>query len=64
MVAIKYYVKSALNPIIEHQVRREIAIHSSLSHPSIIDFYGSFEDDLHYYLVLELAAGVGDPPLY
>lgn len=39
------------------QVEREIAIHSSIVHPNIVDFYAAFEDDKRIYLVLEYAAG-------
>jgi len=56
-VALKCYKKSALHAINHAQVSREIAIHSSISHPHIIDFYGSFEDNDVYYLVQEYAPG-------
>ena len=52
-VALKLYVKELLHPVHHHQVRREIRIHSSIRHPNIVELYGSFEDDEHYYLVME-----------
>lgn len=57
-VALKAYIKSELHPINHHQVRREIEIHSSLIHDNIIEFYGWFEDNCHYYIVQEFASGV------
>ena len=39
------------------QLRREIRIMYSLSHPHIIKLYNHFEDDNNFYLVLELAEG-------
>mmetsp|Transcript_14522 Transcript_14522/g.49903 ORF Transcript_14522/g.49903 Transcript_14522/m.49903 type:complete len:347 (+) Transcript_14522:624-1664(+) len=39
-----------------NQVRREIRIHSTLSHPNVINLYASFEDNNSVYLVLEHAA--------
>ncbi|GFR49704.1 hypothetical protein Agub_g11855 [Astrephomene gubernaculifera] len=56
-VAIKMYNKSKLSKLNRRQVEREINIHSSLSHPHIIDFYAAFEDDERIYLVQEYAAG-------
>lgn len=38
-------------------MEREIAIHSSIQHPNIVDFYAAFEDEQRIYLVLEFAAG-------
>lgn len=37
------------------RVRQEIAIHSQLKHPSILELYTFFEDANYVYLVLELA---------
>eukprot|EP00951_Prasinocladus_malaysianus_P008429 scaffold61029_cov24-Prasinocladus_malaysianus.AAC.1 len=56
-VALKIYNKSRLHPINHVQVKREVDLHCSLSHPNIIDLYGAFEDDKHYYLVQEFAYG-------
>ena len=39
------------------QVEREIAIHCSIQHPHIVDFYAAFEDEQRIYLVMEFAAG-------
>lgn len=39
------------------QIRREIRIMYSLTHPHIIKLYNHFEDDRNFYLILELAAG-------
>lgn len=37
------------------RVKQEIAIHSKLKHPSILELYTFFEDLNYVYLVLELA---------
>ena len=34
-------------------VRREIAVHSSISHPNIVKFYGNFQENSEIILVLE-----------
>lgn len=36
------------------RVRQEVAIHSTLKHPSILELYTFFEDKNYVYLVLEL----------
>lgn len=36
------------------RVRQEVAIHSRLKHPSILELYTFFEDVNYVYLVLEL----------
>lgn len=38
-----------------NRVRQEVAIHSRLKHPSILELYTFFEDSDYVYLVLELA---------
>lgn len=37
------------------RVKQEVAIHSKLKHPSILELYTFFEDAKYVYLVLELA---------
>lgn len=37
------------------RVKQEVAIHSKLKHPSILELYTFFEDASYVYLVLELA---------
>lgn len=37
------------------RVKQEVAIHSKLKHPSILELYTFFEDENYVYLVLELA---------
>eukprot|EP00955_Chlamydomonas_euryale_P058263 357008-Chlamydomonas_euryale.AAC.5 len=39
------------------QVEREVAIHSKLRHPHIVEFYAAFEDSHGIYLLLEYAEG-------
>eukprot|EP01017_Pseudomicrothorax_dubius_P046807 TRINITY_DN8300_c0_g1_i1.p1 TRINITY_DN8300_c0_g1~~TRINITY_DN8300_c0_g1_i1.p1 ORF type:complete len:257 (-),score=42.59 TRINITY_DN8300_c0_g1_i1:99-869(-) len=39
------------------QLRREIEIHSHLSHPAILKMYGYFYDKTYIYVVLEYAPG-------
>ena len=36
------------------RVRQEVAIHSRLKHPSVLELYTFFEDVNYVYLVLEL----------
>lgn len=37
------------------RVQQEVAIHSKLKHPSILELYTAFNDASYVYLVLELA---------
>lgn len=37
-----------------NRVKQEVAIHSRLKHPSILELYTFFEDANYVYLVLEL----------
>lgn len=52
---IKIVIKSRLNANEHKRMRREINIHSSISHRHILTFYASFEDENAFYLVLEYA---------
>lgn len=52
---LKVCMKERLYPEAERRMRREIHIHSSLRHPSILTFYASFEDAHAFYFVLEYA---------
>ena len=36
------------------RVQQEVAIHSRLKHPSVLELYTFFEDKTYVYLVLEL----------
>uniref|UniRef100_A0A182QEU8 Serine/threonine-protein kinase PLK4 n=1 Tax=Anopheles farauti TaxID=69004 RepID=A0A182QEU8_9DIPT len=55
-VAIKMINKQAMHCSgMASRVRQEVAIHSKLKHPSILELYTFFEDFDHVYLVLELA---------
>jgi len=56
-VALKCYVKAKMKEHVYEQVAHEIAIHSSLNHPGVTTFYGSFVDPStgNYYLIYELA---------
>ena len=58
VVALKCYPKEDMHPITHRQIQREMELHSRLLHLNIIDFYGSFEDNRHYYIVQEIADGV------
>lgn len=42
------------NNLVE-RIRQEVAIHSRLKHPAILNLYTFFEDSDYVYLVLELA---------
>jgi serine/threonine protein kinase len=39
------------------QIRREVRIMYSLTHPNIIKLYNHFEDDDNFYLIMEIAEG-------
>lgn len=52
---LKVCMKERLYPEAERNMRREIHIHSSLRHPSILTFYASFEDVHAFYFALEYA---------
>uniref|UniRef100_A0A182N8Y9 Serine/threonine-protein kinase PLK4 n=1 Tax=Anopheles dirus TaxID=7168 RepID=A0A182N8Y9_9DIPT len=55
-VAIKMINKQAMHCSgMANRVRQEVAIHSKLKHPSILELYTFFEDFDNVYLVLELA---------
>jgi calcium-dependent protein kinase len=41
----------------EHQLIREIKIHSMLDHPNILKCYGVFSDKDYIYMILEYANG-------
>jgi serine/threonine protein kinase len=49
--------KKLLRYKFETQTRREIEIHSNLTHPNIIKLYGYFWDEKRVYLILEYATG-------
>ncbi|XP_053672993.1 serine/threonine-protein kinase PLK4 [Anopheles nili] len=56
IVAIKMISKQAMHSSgMTNRVRQEVAIHSKLKHPSILELYTFFEDYDYVYLVLELA---------
>lgn len=44
------------NPKAEEKLHTEVEIHKSLDHPRIVNFKDFFEDDEHYYMVLELCS--------
>lgn len=52
---IKVCMKIRLHKEEERRIRREIAIHSTLSHKHILAFYASFEDAHAFYLIMEHA---------
>ena len=57
-VAIKEIPKKLIsNHDFQHQVRREVEIHSRLNHPNIIKLFGYFQDNKNIYLVMEFAEG-------
>lgn len=55
--AFKIIMKSRLNNEEIKRVKREIEIHSSISHPYILNFYAALEDDHAIYILLEYAHG-------
>jgi serine/threonine protein kinase len=53
-VAIKVIDKEKIVSLnITERISNEIRIHSRISHPNIVEFKGSFEDDNYLYIVLE-----------
>ena len=57
-VALKCLSKSLLQKAnAVEQLRREVEIHSRLSHPNILPFLGYFQDASRVYVVLRLATG-------
>ena len=53
-VAIKVFRKALMtDPKEANRVYNEVALHSRLAHPSVVEVLGRFEDDSHLYLVLE-----------
>ena len=49
----QYLIVPTLVHTRRYQVEREIRIHSTLSHPSIIQMLAAFENSKHVVLVLE-----------
>lgn len=58
-VAIKAINKLELqeDDLTMEAILKEVDIHRKLLHPNIATFYGSLEDQTHYYCVIELASG-------
>eukprot|EP00798_Chlamydomonas_sp_ICE-L_P015231 gene15231-21313_t len=54
-VAIKMYKKKKLDSVSYDQIKREIKIHSQLSHKNIIQMYAAFEDYHGIYFVRDFA---------
>lgn len=52
---LKVCMKERMYPEAQRCIRREINIHSSLTHPYILTFYASFEDASAFYFLLEYA---------
>ncbi|EOA27640.1 hypothetical protein CARUB_v10023787mg [Capsella rubella] len=58
IVALKVIFKEQIEKYkIHHQLRREMEIQTSLSHPNILGLYGWFHDDDRIFLILEYAHG-------
>merc|ERR1719247_174197 len=55
MRAVKAIKKSCVKD--SSLIKSEIDIHSTAEHPNIAKLYEIFEDDEHFYLILELCAG-------
>lgn len=57
-MALKVIFKEQIEKYkIHHQLRREMEIQTSLSHPNILRLYGWFDDDERIFLILEYAHG-------
>ena len=59
-IALKIYKRSKLTDIERVQVSREINLHCSLVHESVIAMYAAWKDDHLVYMALEWAAGVSE----
>lgn len=58
IVALKVIFKGQIEKYrIQHQLRREMEIQTSLRHPNILRLYGWFHDDERIFLILEYAHG-------
>lgn len=58
IVALKVIFKEQIEKYkIQHQLRREMEIQTSLRHPNILRLYGWFHDDERIFLILEYAHG-------
>ncbi|XP_008354754.3 serine/threonine-protein kinase Aurora-3 [Malus sylvestris] len=58
VVALKVIFKEQIEKYkIQHQLRREMEIQTSLRHPNILRLYGWFHDDDRIFLILEYAHG-------
>mmetsp|Transcript_6392 Transcript_6392/g.15386 ORF Transcript_6392/g.15386 Transcript_6392/m.15386 type:complete len:542 (+) Transcript_6392:96-1721(+) len=55
-VVLKVFFRKRLSPVTQHQLAREIDIHSKLNHPNVIQLYGVFEDESVVCMVLECAS--------
>ena len=57
-LALKCYLRDRLDAFSLAQIKREVSIHAKLAHPSVVPFYGSFEDERgNIYLLHEYARG-------
>lgn len=56
-IVVKSYPKYSLSKSAREQVDREIAVHSKLTSPSVLQFYLACEDVTNVYLALEYADG-------
>lgn len=54
--AVKVYRKGNLCSLNRHQIQREALIHSSIAHPCVLPFFGSFSDVDHVYMILDYCA--------
>jgi aurora kinase len=58
IVALKVIFKEQIDKYnIHHQLKREMDIQTSLSHPNILRLYGWFHDDQRVFMILEYAHG-------
>ena len=57
-MALKQLTKKQLQKYkVEAQLRREVEIHSRMSHPNVLRMYDHFFDAAHIYIMLEYAPG-------
>lgn len=56
IVALKVIFKEQIEKYrLQHQLRREMEIQTSLRHPNVLRLYGWFHDDERIFLILEYA---------
>ena len=56
-VAIKAIAKKRLDKDMVRHIKSELKILNTLDHPNIIKYYEDFENESHFFLVMEMCEG-------